>query len=223
MLKKIIAIDGPAGAGKSTVARLVAKHLNYLYIDSGAMYRAITYKALKLGVPLTDEKALTELTSNTEIKLENKNGAIFVYCDGENITDKIRDPEVSNYVSLIALVPGVRKIMVRLQQIMATSGRVVMDGRDIGTVVLPNADCKIFLTASVEERAKRRLQELDLKGFNVTLEKVKEDIAQRDLLDTERKIGPLMKSPDAYLIDSTGLTVDKIVGMILSLCQGSDK
>lgn len=219
MPKKIIAIDGPAGAGKSTVARLVAQKLDYLYIDTGAMYRALTYKAMEMKIPLTDAELLTKLAHNTEIKLVNRNGNISVICDGKDISQEIRDPEVSKNVSLVALVKGVREKMVEAQRLMTRNGGVVMDGRDISTVVLPQADCKIFLTASVEERARRRCEELGQKGYQLSLEKVKEDIYHRDILDIEREVGPLIQAPDAFLIDSTGLTVDTIVQKILNLCQ----
>jgi len=222
MPKKIIAIDGPAGAGKSTVARLVAKELNYLYIDTGAMYRALTYKAMEMGIPLTDAKLLTQLSYNTKIELVNKNGNIFVICDGKDISQEIRDPEVSKNVSLVALVKGVREKMVEVQRQMTRNGGVVMDGRDICTVVLPQADCKIFLTASVEERARRRCKELDEKGYHVSQEEVKEDIYRRDLLDIEREVGPLIQAPDAFLIDSTGLTIEAIVQKILEICREGD-
>ncbi|MEL7565132.1 MAG: (d)CMP kinase [Dehalobacterium sp.] len=218
MPKKIIAIDGPAGAGKSTVARLVAKELNYLYIDTGAMYRALTYKAMKMGIPLTDAKLLTQLSHHTEIELINENGNINVICDGKDISQEIRDPEVSKNVSFVALVKGVREKMVEAQRQMTKNGGVVMDGRDICTVVLPQADCKIFLTASVEERARRRCKELAEKGYPVSLEEVKEDIYRRDLLDIEREVGPLIQAPDACLIDSTGLKIEDIVQKILDIC-----
>jgi cytidylate kinase len=222
MGKKMVAIDGPAGAGKSTVARLVAQRLNYLYIDTGAMYRAITYQAMTLNISVTDHHSLTYLANKTDIKLINEQGQTLVFCNGHNITEKIRTPEVSNNVSLVALVPGVRKRMVELQRQMARESGVVMDGRDIGTEVLPNADCKIFLTASVEERAQRRYYELKHKGYSKSLESVKSEIIQRDLMDTNRDVSPLIKTAEAYLIDSSGLTVEQVVNNILKICKEGD-
>lgn len=222
MKKKCIAIDGPAGAGKSTVARLTAERLGYIYVDTGAMYRALTYKAMSLGLPLDDGASLEALARETEISLEAKGREQRVTCDGQDVTNAIRDPEVSQNVSQVALVPGVRVRMVELQQAMAKGGGVVMDGRDIGSQVLPNADCKFFLTASVEERASRRCRELKDKGYPAPLEEVKEDIARRDATDSQRAVSPLVRVADAVLIDSTCLTVNEVVDAIVAQCGGSD-
>lgn len=215
MRNKIIAIDGPAGAGKSTVARLVAARLGYLYIDSGAMYRAITKKAMDLQIPFDDWVALTNLANDTDIKLVNKKGETIVYTDGDDVTEAIRAPEVSQNVSVVAIVPGVRQRMVELQRNMAKYGGVVMDGRDICIHVLPWADHKFFLTASVEERAIRRCRELEAKGFAINLDEVKKDICRRDLMDSQREIAPLVQALDAQLIDSTGLTIEEVIEKIL--------
>jgi cytidylate kinase len=218
MPKKVIAIDGPAGAGKSTVAKLVAKRLDYLYIDTGAMYRALTLKAMKKNIPLDNWAMLTELAQETKIELVSKGDRISVILDGKDVTEEIRDPQVSQNVSLVALVPGVREKMVAAQRRMAENGGVVMDGRDIASVVLPQADCKIFLTASVDERAGRRCRELAEKGYQVQLNEVKDEIYRRDLLDKEREVGPLIQCADAVLIDSSGLPVEAVVEKIIDLC-----
>ncbi|MDD2497513.1 MAG: (d)CMP kinase [Desulfitobacteriaceae bacterium] len=219
MVKKTIAIDGPAGAGKSTVARLVAKRLGYLYIDTGAMYRALTLLVMNQSIPVTNEEEITALAKKSDIKLINNNGRVFVYCNGINVTEKIRQPEVSHYVSQVAAIPGVRKRLVELQRAMTGSGRVVMDGRDIATTVLPHADCKFFLTASVAERARRRYRELIEKGFKITEEEIEADIRHRDVMDSQRKVSPLVCAPDAIVIDSTNLTVTEVVDTIIGYCE----
>ncbi|MFO7173328.1 MAG: (d)CMP kinase [Bacillota bacterium] len=214
-----IAIDGPAGAGKSTVARQVAERLGYLYVDTGAMYRALTLKALRLRVPLDDADALTALAATTAIRLERGEEGNRVFLDGEDVTAAIRDPEVSRHVSTVAAVPGVRERLVQLQREMARGGGVVMDGRDIGTHVLPDADRKFFLTATVEERARRRQAELARAGYQVDLESVKAEIERRDLLDSTRDHSPLTQAPDAIAIDTTGLPVAEVVNRILEYCR----
>lgn len=216
-----IAIDGPAGAGKSTVARLVAEHLNYLYIDTGAMYRAITLKAMRTNISLNDQASLTELATNTDVKLINDGNITRVFCDNLEVTEEIRSPGVNQNVSLVSTVPGVRNRMVELQREMAKTGNVVMDGRDISTYVLPNADFKFFLTASQNERAIRRCNELKARGYIVDLEKVTKDLIERDLMDTQREMAPLIQAPDAIMIDTSGLTIDQVVERILTICRGS--
>ncbi|MBU8788779.1 MULTISPECIES: (d)CMP kinase [Bacillus] len=219
MEKKLcIAIDGPAAAGKSTVAKIVARKKSYVYIDTGAMYRAITYLALQKGVDLNDEAALTELLQKSAIDLTvSEDGAQKVYIAGEDVTEAIRMDEVSNQVSIVAKHRGIREEMTKRQQQLAEKGGVVMDGRDIGTHVLPDAEVKIFLLASVEERAKRRFEENVKKGYNVNYETLAEEIRRRDKLDSEREISPLKKADDALEIDTTSLSIDEVAGKILQI------
>ena len=219
MEKKLcIAIDGPAAAGKSTVAKIVARKKSYIYIDTGAMYRAITYLALKKGVDLNDEAALTALLKESAIDLTvSPEGEQKVYIAGEDVTEAIRTDDVSNQVSIVAKYAGIREEMTKRQQQLAEKGGVVMDGRDIGTHVLPNAEVKIFLLASVEERAKRRFEENVKKGYNVNYETLAEEIRRRDKLDSEREISPLKKADDALEIDTTSLTIDEVAEKILQV------
>ena len=212
---KVIAIDGPAGAGKSTVSKIVAAKLGYTYIDTGAMYRAVGLKLLKSGKPLT-ENILTEIVSDIEIKLDE---SAKVFLDDAEVTKEIRTPEVSKFASDVSKFGFVRKKLTELQREMAKSGSVIMDGRDIGTQVLPNADLKIFLTATLHERAKRRFEELKAKGQDVNLNAVENEIAARDKQDSEREIAPLKQADDAILIDSTNLTIDEVVNKILELAK----
>ena len=216
-MKKVIAVDGPAGAGKSTVSKIVAARLGFTYIDTGAMYRAVGLKFLNSGQPFT-ENFLAEITRDIDIKLDDK---AKVYLDGVDVTKEIRTPEVSKLASDVSKYGFVRKKLTDLQREMATKGAVIMDGRDIGTQVLPNADVKIFLTATLDERARRRFEELKAKGSNVTLDAIKSEIAARDKQDSEREIAPLKQAEDAILIDSTGLTVDEVVTKILRIVDGN--
>lgn len=212
-----IAIDGPAAAGKSTVAKIVAEKLTYIYIDTGAMYRALTYKALKKGASLDNEAELIEILNNTSIELMPGESGQKVLLDGIEVTNEIRSAEVTNQVSYVAVHELVRKEMVKRQQQFAVDGGVVMDGRDIGTHVLPNAEVKVFLLASVEERAQRRHAENIEKGFPSDLEKLKEEIAARDKIDSEREVAPLKKADDAIEIDTTSLSITDVVDKIMGL------
>ena len=213
-----VAIDGPAGAGKSTVAKAVAKRLGLFYLDTGAMYRAIAYKAIKQGIDLKSEEEVSRLAAETELVLDHSESRR-VWCDGDDVTEAIRTPEVSRSVSIVAAYPKVREHLVALQRREAKRGGVVMDGRDIGTHVLPQADVKIFLTASPGERARRRWQELRVSGRDVSLEEVTSDMAKRDRLDSEREASPLQAAPDAKILDTTGLSVEEVVERIVGLAR----
>ncbi|SER68850.1 cytidylate kinase [Isobaculum melis] len=215
MSKKIsIAIDGPASAGKSTVAKILAKELHYVYCDTGAMYRAITYQALVNDVDVHDEQALVQLLQKTMITFEPHQEGQKVFVNQQEVTQVIRKPQVTNQVSHVSVHKGVREELVRRQQKIAECGGIVMDGRDIGTAVLPNAEVKIFLIASVEERAERRFLENQKNGIDTPLEKLKEEIATRDHIDSTRKISPLVQAKDAILVDTTGLNIPEVVTKI---------
>ncbi|MGX6961139.1 (d)CMP kinase [Vagococcus xieshaowenii] len=218
MTKKIsIAIDGPASAGKSTVAKLLAKKLNYVYVDTGAMYRVITYATLKNNINPSDEKAIVKLLETIEIGFQSNDDAPqTVLMNGEDVTEVIREDLVTNNVSQVSAHEQVRKILVARQQEIGRNGGVVMDGRDIGTAVMPNAELKIFLVASVEERAERRYKENLAKGMDVDFEKLKQEIADRDHKDMTRDVSPLIQAEDAKLIDTTGMSIEKVVNTIES-------
>ena len=216
---KVVAVDGPAGAGKSTISKLVAAQLGLTYIDTGAMYRAVALKVLEKELPLTEE-GIIEAARDVEIDQQSVDGLTKTYLDGRDVSTEIRTPEVSKIVSPVAKVGFVRQRLTELQRKMATRGGVIMDGRDIGTVVLPNADVKIFLTATVEERARRRYEELKAKGFDVELSSIEKDIATRDKIDSEREIAPLKQADDAILIDSTGLTIEEVTNKMIAIIGG---
>ena len=218
MKKLVVAIDGPAGAGKSTVAQLAAKELGYTYIDTGAMYRAVAWKGLQQGGEVTDEKILAVI-SDIDVDLSYENGKTTVRVDGQDVTGEIRTPEVSHIVSQVAALGPVREKMVDLQRKMAERGGVLMDGRDIATNVLPGADVKIYLTASIAERANRRYKELREKGLAVNLADIERDIAARDKADMEREISPLVQAEDATLLDTTGMTIPEVVARIIGMCR----
>lgn len=214
-----VAIDGPASAGKSTVAKIVAKNFNYIYVDTGAMYRSITYKAIQNNINLNDENKIVELLHKTKITFTPGNPVQHVFIDGEEVTDKIRSEKVTNNVSTVAALPLIRRELVKRQQEIAKDGGVIMDGRDIGTTVLPNADLKIFLIASVKERAERRYIENQKKGINITLEELKKEIEVRDYKDSHRKVSPLKKAKDAIEIDTTSLSIEQVSDKISSLIK----
>lgn len=218
MKKLVVAIDGPAGAGKSTVAQLAAKELGYTYIDTGAMYRAVAWKVLQQGGEVTDEKILA-VVPDIDVDLSYENGKTTVRVDGQDVTSEIRTPEVSHIVSKVAALGPVREKMVDLQRKMAERGGVLMDGRDIATNVLPGADVKIYLTASIAERANRRYKELREKGLAVDLADIEHDIAARDKADMEREISPLVQADDATLLDTTGMTIPEVVARIIRMCR----
>ncbi|MDX8364833.1 (d)CMP kinase [Cytobacillus sp. IB215665] len=220
-MKKLIsiAIDGPAAAGKSTVAKIIAEQLSYVYIDTGAMYRTITYNALLNELNLDDEKALIHLLKDTDIQLKPSKDGQIVFMNGKNVTEEIRKDDISNQVSIVAKHKLVREEMVLRQQRFAQNGGVVMDGRDIGTHVLPDAEVKVFLLASVEERAKRRHEENINKGYDSNIEQIMNDIELRDKLDSEREIAPLKKAPDAIEIDTTSYSILEVVNMIMDIVK----
>ncbi len=214
-----VAIDGPAGAGKSTVAKKVAKKMDLLYIDTGAMYRAITFLVLQEGIAIDDEQKIINIAKNTTFDFSKDGSEIFV--NGENRSKEIRTPMVSENVSFVSQIGALRTVLVNAQQKLADNHDVIMDGRDIGTHVLPKADLKVFLTASVEERATRRFEELSRqnKAGSVTFEAVKKNIIQRDTIDSNREQAPLVKAEDAVEIDTTTLTTNEVVDRIISLIR----
>ena len=218
MKKLVVAIDGPAGAGKSTVSQLAAKKLGYTYIDTGAMYRAVAWKTLQQEKEVTDELIL-DVVKDINVRLHYDGNKTVVVVDDVDITGEIRTPEVSHIVSQVAALGPVREKMVDLQRKMAAEGGVLMDGRDIASHVLPNADVKIFLTASIDERAKRRYKEMKEKGFDVEIDKLKADIRARDKADSEREISPLVRVDDAVLLDTTRMSIDEVVDEIIKLCR----
>lgn len=221
--KMQIAIDGPASAGKSTVAKLVAKRLNYIYCDTGAMYRAVTYAALKQGIALDNDKALAEMLNSFELKFVPADPEQLVIVNGEDVTKKIRLPEVTNQVSLVSAQPSVRKEMTHRQQDIAAAGAIVMDGRDIGTTVLPQAEVKIFLVASVHERAVRRYKENVSKGIETPMSTLEDEIKTRDYKDSHREISPLTQASDAILLDTTSLNITEVVEKILEFIEEYEK
>lgn len=210
----MIAIDGPASAGKSTVAKILAKDLGYVYCDTGAMYRALTYQALQFKIDPTDEQALVSLLKKMELSFEPSEKKQKVFVNHVEVTEAIRQPDVTNLVSVVAAHSEVRKELVKRQKKIADQGKIVMDGRDIGTAVLPHAEVKIFLVASVDERADRRYKENLSNGVNTPLDTLKQEIAERDYKDSHRTVSPLKQAEDAILVDTTGLGIEQVVQKI---------
>lgn len=220
MTKQIqIAIDGPAAAGKSTIAKKTAGLLGYTYVDTGAMYRAITYKAIQLNIDLHDGEKLTRLLDETSIELKPSSRGQLVFLDNVEITEEIRSEEVTATVSIVAAHANLREEMVLRQLEMGKNGGIVMDGRDIGTHVLTNAELKVFMSASVEERAKRRFLENQKRGINTKIEILMKEIALRDKMDSEREASPLIKAEDAIFIDTTSLTIEEVSEKIMQLAK----
>ncbi len=214
-----IAIDGPAGAGKSTVARLLAQRLGFLYIDTGAMYRAVALKAQRTGIPLSEPDQISAVARAASIRfrINEAGGEQRVLLDDEDVTQSIRTPEVTAFSSAVSAIPGVRSALVMLQQALGVQGGVVMEGRDIGTVVFPNADIKIFLTASPEERAERRHKDILARGSTASLEEVRRDQDERDERDATRPVAPLVPAADAVVINSDDLTPEEVVEEVLEI------
>lgn len=214
-----IAIDGPAGAGKSTIAKIVAETLGFTYIDTGAMYRAVTYKALKQNIHLDDETKLAEMLAGSAIDLKPSEQGQLVFLDGEDVSAEIRSNEVTSSVSQVAAHARIRELLVAQQQKLAANGGVVMDGRDIATHVLTDAELKIFMSATVEERAKRRFIDNQKRGIESSIETLQEEIALRDKMDSEREASPLIQAEDALFLDTTDLTIDEAAQAILKLAE----
>ena len=213
------AVDGPAGAGKSSISKIVAKKLGYLYIDTGAMYRSVTWAVLHNHIDVNNQKAVEALLPELELTMEASDDSCKVFIAGQDVTDFIRTPQVNNAVSIVASYKGVRQYLVERQRLMAEAGGVILDGRDIGSVVLPNAELKIYLTASVEARAMRRYLEVKGTVNEQTLEDIKDSVMQRDDMDKNRKESPLIQVEDAVLVDSSEMTFDETVEHILHLVQ----
>lgn len=217
MRKLSIAIDGPAGAGKSSVSKILASRLGYAYLDTGAMYRAVTYEALKKG--LTDPAEITAMTEALDMEVKPAADAMHVIVDGEDVTPFIRTPEVSGHVSEVSAIGGVRTAMVAIQRRQAEKGGIVLDGRDIGTTVLPKADVKIFLTASVHTRALRRFKEFEALHPELSLEDIEADVAKRDYMDSHREISPLKQAEDAILLDNGDFTLEGTAEAMIAICE----
>jgi CMP/dCMP kinase len=222
MMKKhtVIAIDGPGGSGKSTVAQILAKRLGYLYVNTGAMYRAMTLKVLGQGISPDDEHAISNLTIETDVSIKrNSDGTVEVFLDGKNVTARVREPDIAGAVSPVSRIPIVRHWLVEKQREAAESDNVVCEGRDIGTVVFPLADFKFFLTASFDERARRRLGEYERSGAKISISEVMKELKERDRIDSTRKMSPLRKADDAIEIDSTDMNPQQVVDEMLKVIE----
>lgn len=215
-----IALDGPSGSGKSTVAKRLSAKLDILYLDTGAMYRAVALKTLSLGIDTFDEEGVSSFIDNIDLKIEYVDGTQHTILDGEDVSEKIREPHVSMAASNVSSLKCVRLKMVEMQRAIASEMSCVLDGRDIGSYVLPNADFKFYITASVDVRADRRYKELTLKGHAVDFEKLKEEIEQRDYNDKNREFSPLVRAEDAILIDTSFMNVEQVIGKVLSIING---
>lgn len=216
-----VAIDGPAGAGKSTIAKAVAKKMNLIYVDTGAMYRAMALFMIREGIDKNDADAISEKCREADITIGYENGGQVVYLNGENVNADLRTEEVGNMASMTSPNPAVRAKLTELQKRLAATNDVIMDGRDIGTVVLPEAQTKIYLTAASTVRARRRFDELTAKGEKCDLDKIKADIEDRDYRDMHREISPLRKADDAVLVDTSEMTVDEVIDRIMEICEKS--
>ena len=212
-----IAIDGPAGAGKSTIAKMAAERLGFIYVDTGAMYRGMALYFLRQGISPSDEEAIKQACSQVEITIRYENGVQQIYLNGENVSSLIRREEVGNMASATSVYPAVREKLVELQRQLAAQANVIMDGRDIGTCVLPHAQVKIFLTASVQERAKRRYLELKAKGEKADLQESRRQIEERDDRDTHRENSPLVQAEDAVYLDTSSLDIQQAAGRVLAI------
>jgi CMP/dCMP kinase len=217
--KLVIAIDGPAASGKSTTAKLLAKRLGYLYVDTGAMYRAMTLKVLQQKIPLDQTDQIAVLAVQTEIRLRQDDDDLRVFLDNHDVTRAIRSPAVTKSVSAVSMIPAVREVMVREQRLIGRPGGIVVEGRDIGTVVFPHADVKFYMVAKVEERARRRQQELRQQDIDITLDELVSDIIERDAKDTRRSVSPLRKAEDACVLDTSQMTIAEQVETIFREVQ----
>jgi CMP/dCMP kinase len=219
----IVTIDGPAGAGKSTVSKVLARKLSYIYLDTGALYRAIAYKVLQEGILPSDEKKLADLCSGLEINVKSMDGILRVFVDGEDVTKRIRSEQVGLAASTVSAIPAVRDRLLSIQRDVGEKGGVVAEGRDMGTIVFPNADYKFYLDAEVEERIRRRYKELQMQGGSRDYERIADDLVARDRQDKERDVAPLKASHDAIVVDSTRMTVADVVDKMISIIKGKCK